>query len=273
MHLVDNFSQKRKVLILDSDKKKKFTYFLNEPISSKGICFFIHGIGDSSTTFSKLINTAYLEEYSTLYYDLPGFGINKNIKIKEFKDNFEILSSLIYLHSQSTKNNCFVGHSMVGLILLLTLVNQDFITNKFNILTIEPSITPVDLDFFRHIQEPPIGIGYDGFVENSKSHIGQSIYSKEYYDNLTNSSDLTFKKCVKDINDNFFVYQSLIFQSKMPFIYTYGQRSLNPNFRENIKQHSNIEVKSFHMAKHWVHIDAEKEFCDFFTNDFLNNNS
>ncbi len=256
-------------LELETRNDKHLKYYLSEPKISKGVCFFIHGIGDSSETFSKLISNANLEGYSAIYYDLPGFSGNKDYELEDFNENLDVLSQLIYLHSHPENKNYFVGHSMGGLITLLTLVTYDFSVNPSSILAIEPSLTSIDFDFFQSIQEPPLGMGYIGFLERNKFQSDDSAYAGIYYKNLINSSVSAFRECVVGVNKDFLSYQNSIFQSRIPFIYTYGMDSSGISFREKMKERENVEVKAFEHAKHWVHVDAEHEFCNFFVRDFL----
>jgi pimeloyl-ACP methyl ester carboxylesterase len=258
-----------KSLELQVKDGKYLKYHLAKPKVSRGICFFLHGLGDSSITFSKLISVANSRGYSALYYDLPGFSTNKNYELDSFSENIDILNQLISLHSHSEKTNYFIGHSMGGLIVLLTLVKCDLPVSSFSVLTIEPSITTVDFNFFQSIQEPPLGMGYLGFLERNEAKVEGAVYSKVYFRNLVNSSSSAFREYVVDINERFSSYQNLIFQSAIPFIYTYGINSSGISSREKMKEYENVQVRAFECAGHWVHIDAEQEFCGFFINDFL----
>ena len=56
-------------------------------------CFLIHGFGDSYSSFENLFPIFDSINVKTIYYDLPGMGTNKNIKIG-FEENLSIINQL-----------------------------------------------------------------------------------------------------------------------------------------------------------------------------------
>ena len=250
-------------------KNYKLKYNHHAHDSSPGLFLFMHGLGDSSKSFSKIIDYVYSIGYDVFYYDLPGCGINNSILI-DFEENLEILSNFITKFKNDYSIINFIGHSFGGLITLITLIkfnldNKDYM----NILSIEPSITEGDSKFFKLIKEPPLGIGLEGlknFIRDEKD-----IYSRTYENNLKVMAQVAFKNYVNDINNNFYDYQNEVLNSELKFIYVFGKNSPDVEIRMKMNQYPNIEVVGFDGAKHWVHIDSEKDFIKFMNNRFMPN--
>ncbi|EDN68649.1 conserved hypothetical protein [Beggiatoa sp. PS] len=249
----------------------KFFYHLYVPQKkqSKGLCFFVHGLGDTYKSFDRIINYLIKEDYSVLYYDLPGCGENKTIEI-EFEENIDLINQIVELNKKlfaSTKIY-FFAHSMGGLILLLTLARYNMPDFFIKTLVVEPSLALPDLQFFKWIKEPPNGIGYEGLLAMIKNEpIGQ--YASTYRNNLMNTNLQVFQQYVKKINEKFLSYQSEILGSNINFVYIYGKDSTGVEEREKLFTSSNIKVCGFENSAHWVHIDAEKRFIDFIKDNVL----
>lgn len=251
-----------------SNKHISLIYNFHKNPSSKGICILLHGLGDSSQTFSGILNDIKSSNLDILYYDHPGHGQNKSLEI-EFEQNLEVLNDLINKHASEAYPCYFIAHSMGGLILLLTLKRYQSKNTQFKIFTIEPSISYGDKLFFKSILEPPIGIGYDGFIEVIKNDV--SRYAPTYFKTLQNSSKSTIKKYIKHIHHEFDNYQNEILNSKIKFIYAYGQNSSYIAEREKMGGYNQINIVGFNDAQHWVHIDAESEISKFINTRFFMN--
>jgi len=219
------------------------------------VCFLVHGLGDSITSYIELIPEISKKNYKIVVYNLLGCGSNNHIQAS-FEDNLDVLHQLII--TEGKEHNYFIGHSMGGLILLLTINNYAISYQK--ILTIEPSITNADYNFFKFIQEPPTGIGYDEFVKGGRVNKG---YLEQYHKNLRIANIFTMKDCIRTVFMNFKNYQQQILHSDLKFNYIYGELSTEPEERKKLNQYPNIYVTSFQNANHWVHIDATYQFFKF----------
>lgn len=244
-------------------EKINLKYFFYDQ-KSDSTFYFVHGLGDSISSFSRLIEPILKTKANIILYDLPGCGDNRDCEVT-FEENLEILNKLTLLHGSLYKY--FIGHSLGGLIVLLTIIKYNI--KYLKIITIEPSITLPDLKIFRMIREKPLGLGFEEFVKNINPNNEYSYY-QVYKKNLLNTNLNNFKSFVKTINENFHNYQCRIFDSQVKFIYFYGSNSTEPSERAILKKYQNIDVKCLNGANHWGHIDAENEFIAFLSENIIN---
>lgn len=247
------FTQEKHELIF---KGKTLQYEVQSPKASKQI-IMIHGLGDAIGSFDKLCEQLLNEDVALVRMDLPGCGKN-NQAIIPFVDYPELIKNLI--EAQPVKANTFLlGHSMGGLVALLTVVKYKIM--KINdVITIEPSLTAADKNFFKFIQEPPLGIGVDKFV---KPNLNDKNYILTYRKNLNIANSGVLKENAKTIYDNFDNYQQSILNSGLKFYYVYGLKSSEIQERAKLENYKNITVKSFENAEHWVQIDACEAFSTY----------
>jgi len=235
-------------------KSQKLLYTVKNQNSDK-FCLLIHGFGDTQTSFESISTLLDSLNIKTVYFDLPGMGKNKLFKA-EFNDVL-LLIEKIY-HTESATKNYAIGHSMGGLILLLSTIDNQLKFDK--IITIEPSITMTDYGFYKYIQEEPIGIGIDSFINKSREEKGYSgIYSK----NLQNSDTSQLEIYAKNVYTNFEVYQNKIKNSQLKFTYVFGRNSSGLDDRRQMGEWKNVDTISFANAQHWVHFDAKNNFNKF----------
>ena len=214
--------------------------------------FLIHGLGDASTSYDQIINTLINKDIKIVAYDLPGCGNNESVH-SAFSENMEILYHLIL--QEKGEMNYFIGHSLGGLILLLTLVRYPIRHEK--VIAIEPSITQADYHFFKYVQEKPIGIGIDAFINDRISTLSQ------YKKHLKAANKEILKEHVKSVFDYFFEHQNQILMSGLSFYYLFGALSSETELRKKLEIYPNIKVIEFNHANHWVHIDQQSDFMDF----------
>lgn len=238
---------------------QKIEYKVRNP-ESKISCILVHGFGDCYSSFENLFSLFDSLNIKTIYYDLPGMGTNKDIKIA-FEDNLSIIRKLY--NAEATEQTYAIGHSMGGLLLLLSTAENNL--NFKHIITIEPSITKPDFDFFKYIQEEPIGIGLERFANKSRPQIGYTaIYSK----NLLNSNITQLKDYAQSVYLNFEENVDVILQSNIKFVYIFGRQSSGLEDRKCFGSYENIDTISFNNAQHWVHYDAMKEFEMYLIKEF-----
>lgn len=235
-------------------KGLQFAYEVHNSNMAK-TCFLSHGLGDGISAFENLVPLLMQKGYKVVVYDLLGCGKNNDFGTP-FEDNLNILNSLV--NTEGTNYNIFVGHSLGGLVTLLTILEYNLDYQK--IITIEPSITQVDYDFFKFVQEIPDGIGYD---EYSKGNGLDSGYLLTYRKNIGTANSVTMKHNIKTVYENFTQFQSKIFNSSLIFDYCYGSLSTETEKRAELSKYKNINVLCFENANHWVHIDAEIAFIDY----------
>ena len=236
-------------------KENTLQYQVQNPKASKQI-IMIHGLGDANSSYDKLCEQLKNDDVSIVRMDLAGCG-NNNQVIIPFEDYPELIKKLI--ETQPTKTKTFLlGHSMGGLVVLLTV--SKYKTMKLDgVITIEPSLTIADKNFFKFIQEPPLGIGVDKFI---KPNPNDKKYTLIYRKNLNMANLGVLKENAKTIYTNFDSYQHSILESGLPFYYVYGLKSSEIQERAKLESYKNITVKAFENAEHWVHIDA----CEAFSN-------
>jgi pimeloyl-ACP methyl ester carboxylesterase len=234
-------------------KEDTLQYQVQNPKASKQI-IMIHGLGDANSSYDKLCEQLKNDDVSIVRMDLAGCG-NNNQVIIPFVDYPELIKNLIEVQPIKTKT-FLLGHSMGGLVALLT-VNKYKTMKLDGVITIEPSLTVADKNFFKFIQEPPLGIGVDKFI---KPNPNDKNYILTYRKNLNVANAGVLKENAKTIYDNFDNYQHIILDSGLKFYYVYGLKSSEIQERAKLGNYQNITVKSFENAEHWVHIDA----CDTF---------
>ncbi len=216
----------------------------------------VHGLGDNHQSFDPIISK--LNGLKLILIDLPGCGINRDIFLK-YEDYPDILLEIIKKEKRKSKKTIIIGHSFGGLISLLALQKDSHgLIDK--LITIEPSITDADKDFFKFVQEPPIGIGFEELKKNSDSDKG---YLKIYKGNLQSSNPDIIKENIESVYGDFNKNQKQIFESEKPFVYCYGKNSSQSDVRNRVAGHKFIKVKAFDNAEHWVHYDQPEIFTDF----------
>ena len=245
---------------------QQLCYHLRQAADAKGICYFVHGLGDASSSFAKVIDAVVGFGYHAVFYDLPGFGEN-NALTGDFEQNCAVLNDLIKQHSTGDLPNYAIGHSMGGLILLLTFAKYAPAVKFSKLLTIEPSLTPPDAQFYAWVQEPPAGVGYQGLLDAAKTWT--DAYSPTYAENVARASATVFKTDVQQVMANFDAYRQQILDSDLPFVYVYGTKSSGVPDRQQLATYPQITVQSFENAAHWVHIDAEPAFLEFLKTHFF----
>lgn len=208
--------------------------------------FFIHGLGDSMSSFDKQIK--YFEnKYKCVYFDLPGSGENN-------QTYFDFTSTLAFIedifNNERCKTNIIFGHSMGGLLGLLLAVDKRINVDLF--FAVEASISLADKNFFNHIQEKPIGIGFDDF---STSLEGSSGYLKVYCENVKKTNQFSFKQFSKIIFDNFDNFSRKILNSNLKIDYIIGEKSFGIEEREKLQNYPSIQISKYENSEHWVHID------------------
>lgn len=237
-------------------KGNTLQYEVQNPKASKQI-IMIHGLGDAVGSFDKLCEQLRNEDVALVRMDLAGCGKN-NQAVIPFIDYPELIKNLV--EAQPLKAKTFLlGHSMGGLVALLT-VNKYKTLKIDGVITIEPSLTVADKNFFKFIQEPPLGIGIDKFV---KPNPNDKNYILTYRKNLNVANLGVLKENAKTIYYNFDNYQQSILNSGLKFYYVYGLQSSEIQERAKLENYKNITVKSFENAEHWVHIDACEAFSTY----------
>jgi pimeloyl-ACP methyl ester carboxylesterase len=227
----------------------------SEPSGPTGICHMVHGFGDAQSSFAGV--QAFLLEhgYSVVYYDLPGHGENHRLDVS-FDETVSLLGQMRQRDLQGYRQSVVIGHSLGGLIALLSLCNSP--SSATRCIVIEASVTEPDYEFFRWIQEPPLGVGYDGLVASQRA--ASEPYSATYRKNLADTSRDVFRSWSKIVYDRFFKYRERILASSIPFTYVYGTQSPGPEWRHALARYSQITVFGLPNASHWVHIDAADAF-------------
>ena len=218
-------------------------------------CFLIHGFGDNQQSFNLLLPTLDSLKVKTVIYDIPGMGKNKNISLG-MAQNIKLFAELY--KREKTDKNIAIGHSMGGLFMLLSIIEENLSFNE--VIAIEPSITNPDYNFFKYIQEPPIGVGMEVFVNKERDDLG---YNKFYNQSVKNSNVSELKALAKEVYLSFDENRKRIIESGLSFTYVYGENSSGIEYRKEMSQFPNITTKGFKNATHWVHFDARNEFKTF----------
>jgi pimeloyl-ACP methyl ester carboxylesterase len=224
----------------------------------KKAVILVHGLGDNYHSFQGVIDYLKLNNYRTIYFDLPGCGENINFKLA-FKDYPSLLNSIIDTEISKENEITLIGHSFGGLVSLLAY-QLDSSNRISRVITIEPSITDADKDFFKFVQEPPNGIGFEELKKNTDSDNG---YLKTYKANLQGCNPHIMKENIESVYKFFSKNQKLIFESEKPFVYCFGKNSSQPEVRARMADYKFIKVKGFDNAEHWVHQDQPEAFLEF----------
>ncbi len=213
--------------------------------------FLLHGIGDSKSSFEGIIEL--LGDFKVITFDLAGFGDNNEFNLS-FYSQLNLINELILKEGKGT--NHFIGHSFGGLVLLQVLANFPKL-NTNSVLTIEPSITKADFDFFKYIQEKPLGIGYTGLLNGVD--INEYSYARKFKENLIKSNSEVFKNYAKYVYENFESIIDKIVKSRIGFVYIFGELSTLPVERRKMRKYAK-KIYEVENAQHWVHIDNPKKF-------------
>ena len=241
---------------------QQLVYHLRPAADAKGICYFVHGLGDAWSSFARVIDATVALGYHAVYYDLPGFGEN-NAMTGDFERNCVVLNALIEQHSKGDLPNYAIGHSMGGLILLLTFAKHAPAAKFAKLMVVEASLTPSDAQFFAWVKE----VGYQGLADSVKTWT--DAYAKTYAENIARASADAFKIDVEQVSANFDAYRKLILDSGVPFVYVYGSKSSGVPEREQLAAYPQITMQRFENAAHWVHVDAEAAFLEFLKTQFF----
>ncbi|GBC59448.1 conserved hypothetical protein [Desulfonema ishimotonii] len=266
---VNNCESEEHELTLNLDDGQQLTYhFIQQAHGSRGRCFFVHGIGDASSSFTQVIESAVSSGYDVIYYDQPGAGENSTVGVA-FESACEILKTIVEQHARRGRKNYCISHSMGGLLMLLTFAKYPPNVRHVKLLAIEPSITLPDYQFFGWIQEPPAGVGYDGLLES----VGTwgDAYAPTYAINLANTSRSLFIEHAQYVYEHFDEYRQQILDSGIAFTYVYGDNSSGTEYRAEMGTFPQVQAYHFANAAHWVHVDAESEFLEFLGTTFLKN--
>lgn len=240
------------------NKKLKLGYKIINP-TGVGVLFYIHGLGDSDNVFLKNVQESPMyKKMKILSINLPGCGVNLN-KDMSFELMVRNIRSIIKSNLCNSEN-ILIGHSLGGLALLLSCIDLDLVKKNCKIITIEPSITNPDYDFFSSIQEKPIGFGYKSvinFLKKSKD-VG---YIKTYLREFSKSKKSIIKKIAREVYHNFWSYRSLIDSAKsLHYFYIYGEDSSGISHRDAMRNNENVSVFSIRGADHWAHINCRQDF-------------
>lgn len=234
----------------NKELKDGFKYSIINKDNSKAV-FLLHGIGDSKSSFESIINL--LADFKIISFDLAGFGNNNNFNIS-FDSQINLIKELVLEEGGAV--NHFIGHSFGGLLLLQVLSEYPELKRDI-VLTIEPSITKVDFDFFKFIQEEPLGIGYEGLIRGVD--INEYSYARKFKENLLKSNSKVFKDYAKYVYENFDHLFDKIVKSGIGFIYIFGKSSNLPSERRKMIKYAE-KIYEVENAQHWVHIDNPNEF-------------
>jgi len=236
------------------NENTKLIYWKIDNKSDK-TCFFLHGLGDSKESFENLVRTLKLRKINIIVYDLPGFGENNDVNVP-FENNFDLLKEII--DNEEGQYKYFIGHSMGGLILLLTIIKYDI--HYEEIITIEPSLTNSDYEYFSSLFAIIKNIGVNEYL---KSYKITNYYSDKYYKNLQKSNISVFENYVRTIYNNFNEYQNIILKSKVKYFYLYGNESKDIYNKKIFERSENVKIFKYNNAGHWVHVDAESKVEKF----------
>lgn len=239
------------------DRSRSIIGHIEEATDPLGICILVHGIGDRRSSFDGLINEITCRRFSTLCFDLPGHGENYAIAIP-FEENIDLLDRIIDQCTREYSQLVVIGHSLGGLIVLLSLCRHRPNRPPLSVLVVEASITESDQEFFKWIQEPPTGVGYEGLLASSGTD--SYPYARTYAANLAGTSRETFRRWASTVYTNFLGYREQIIDGGATFTYAFGLDSPGSEARQSLGKHPNIRVLPFPEAAHWVHIDSQPAF-------------
>lgn len=253
----------RKPLLVSLGRNRSIIGHIEEASDPIGICILVHGIGDRYSSFRGLLDEITCHRFSAFLFDLPGHGENRDVSIP-FEENIDLLDRIIDQHTSQYSRHVVIGHSFGGLIALLNLCRH---RPPQRVLAVEASITEPDYEFFEWVQEPPIGVGYDGLLSSFTTD--SFPYASTYAANLADTSAETFRCWTSTVFTNFFRYRNEIIESGLRFTYVYGLDSPGAASRQSLEQHSNVRVLAFPRAAHWVHIDSQASFVQQALNGLL----
>lgn len=239
-------------------RKMRECYYVVSQDHLQPTVFFVHGYGDDHHHFRELVELAHQQGYRCVTIDLLGHGQNAGIDNVNLDKCVDTLSELLELEGRAV--NILVGHSLGGLLVLLASMESKI--PVIHRITIEPSITKGDFDFFSYIQEPPIGKGHKNLQVRDKNN--KHFYHPIYVQNVRRSSKQALLQLKSDVYKRFEELQSLILSSHLPFDYVYGDSSPGQEHRVAIGRYPNVNVYHFKNAGHWVHLDSD-DFKAYFT--------
>lgn len=250
------------VLNMTLSDGQQLKYRLRQTNGSRGLCYFVHGIGDASSSFTNIMESVISFGYDVLYYDMPGCGENNTVEVP-FEDNCLILKNIMERHSHNGRRNYCIGHSLGGLVMLLTFAKYRPAVRQIKLMAVEPSMTLPDKQFFEWVQ----GIGYEGLLESVGTWT--DLYAPTYAANLAIASQPLFEEYIQSVYDRFDEYSQQILTSDTSFTYIYGDNSSGTEYRSALASYPQIQVEHFANAAHWVHVDAEAAFTAFLETDFF----
>ena len=226
--------------------------------------YFFHGIGDTSASFEQLIDKTTKSGFQCITCDLPGFGCNSSIHLC-FDDLVNFCQHLIR-RTDGERPRVFVGHSFGGLLLLLCLQGVE-ISDDDKVVVIEGSLTEADYGFFKWINEPPVGIGFEEFLARGKRR--EDPRSRMFFPRVEASNRDVFLEYAKTVYSSFWKFREKIKESSIEFYYIMGEESIGKEKREEIGEDPCVSLVRISNAQHWVHLDNPEEFFEWFASTIL----
>jgi pimeloyl-ACP methyl ester carboxylesterase len=189
MKLIDN--QTLSVKIVGSTYEISLCY----RSASQELLLFLHGLGCSKDSFSKVWDDNNFKEYSLLSIDLLGFG--HSAKPDEFSYSIEDHAKVCeaVLRHFPKKRLHVVGHSMGAAIGLL--LSDDFLNSTISFVNIEGNLIGEDCGY---ISRKAVVVPYDIFKRKLfPDFISRLENKKNQYFSLDTSSPLAFYRSSKSL--------------------------------------------------------------------------
>lgn len=243
-----------------------------DALQSRRTILFIHGLGDSSLSFSEAFEAPDLEIFNLVAPDLMGHGCSSNAPDEDYSFDSHIKSLSKLVDEFGMSKFFLVGHSMGG-----DIATHFAATDKGGIrglINIEGNLTPPDVFISNLAVEAAERGGFDTWFKNDfmnkmvLNEWGAKWAScKRYYASLWFCRAQAFLSSAREVvrqnsavpNTSETKTGSLFKQIKIPKVYCWG-KGIPEQTRKLLEENKTIEGWGFEDSSHWPMIDEGKEF-------------
>ncbi|MDA8562166.1 alpha/beta hydrolase [Gammaproteobacteria bacterium] len=247
--------------------------------SNKLTLLFLHGIGDSSLSYTPFHETNKLANFNILTPDLLGYGKSSKLKTYSFKKQVEIIANHI-VHLEKNTNIEFnsiivIPHSMAS-IHAIKLYNSGIKNKIKGIINIEGTITQYGSFISERVKKIYLMDKFQKWFENFKEiqilnkFIKQFNTCKSYYASLKFCDPKAFlqnalelrKLSTSSTGKYQNIYGKKFANIRISKIYCYGDKSLSIESIDFLHE-NNIPTMVFKTNNHFLMLQCFNEFCEF----------
>ncbi|MBN1551380.1 alpha/beta hydrolase [bacterium] len=235
------------------------------PELASGVIFYIHGLGESSLCFQKLMSNQAFSDYRQIAPDLPGYGrtpwMDQKFSVFDYADHVGK-----WLSKCTFTNIVVIGHSMGGVIGQILCERYPETVNAF--INVEGNISIGDCAYSGIAASQSI----DAFISDGFDALRQTCYEqgnhdlalRGYYTSLRFADPRQFYKNSVDLVGVSREQTMAKRFSELRLRKRYIAGSPNGICRQslNLLDHSECPVSIIEDSGHWPFLDQEKRFIE-----------